>query len=77
VSARLAVEAASPFGWSEWVGEAGEVVGVDHFGASAPGELVLEKYGFTAENVAARARELLGRLGSEGAGRVHAAGPPA
>jgi transketolase len=77
VPARLAVEAASPFGWREWVGDAGEVVGVDHFGASAPGELVLEKYGFTAENVVARARELLGRLGRAGAGTGQAAGPPA
>jgi transketolase len=34
-------------------------VGIDHFGASAPGPLVLEKFGFTAENVAARARALL------------------
>jgi transketolase len=75
VPARLAVEAASPFGWREWVGESGEVVGVDHFGASAPGELVLEKYGFTAGNVAARARELLGRLGRAGAGTGQAAGP--
>jgi transketolase len=77
VLARLAVEAASPFGWREWVGDVGEVVGVDHFGASAPGELVLEKYGFTAENVADRARALLGRLGRAGAGRGQAAGPPA
>jgi transketolase len=77
VPARLAVEAASPFGWREWVGDVGDVVGVDHFGASAPGELVLEKYGFTAENVADRARALLGRLGLGGAGRDQATGPPA
>ena len=57
--ARLAVEAASPFGWREWVGDAGDVVGVERFGASAPGDQVLEQYGFTAENVAARARALL------------------
>ena len=61
VTARLAVEAASEFGWRQWVGDAGEVVAVDRFGASAPGELVLERYGFTAENVATRARLLLQR----------------
>jgi transketolase len=61
VTARLAVEAASPFGWREWVGDAGDVVGVDRYGASAPGEEVLRRYGLTAENVAARARLLLQR----------------
>ncbi len=61
VRARLAVEAASPFGWREWVGDAGAVVAVDRFGASAPGDLVLRHYGFTDENVAARARRLLQR----------------
>src|SRR5512132_2445109 len=59
IPVRLAVEAASPFGWSRWVGEAGGVVGVDRFGASAPGAVVLERYGFTAENVTARALQLL------------------
>jgi transketolase len=62
VPARLAVEAASSFGWSRWVGDHGEVVSRDDFGASAPGELVLEKFGFTPENVADRARALLERL---------------
>ena len=62
VQARVAVEAASSFGWSRWVGEHGEVVSRDDFGASAPGELVLEKFGFTPGNVADRARSLLGRL---------------
>jgi transketolase len=62
LAARLAVEAASSFGWSRWVGERGEVVSQDDFGASAPGELVLEKFGFTPDNVADRARRLLARL---------------
>ncbi|HYY80355.1 MAG TPA: transketolase C-terminal domain-containing protein, partial [Actinomycetes bacterium] len=66
VRARVAVEAAATFGWSRWVGEQGEVVGIDHFGASAPGELVLEKLGFTPDNVAARARAVLDRLGDRG-----------
>ena len=59
VMARLAIEAASPMGWREYVGEAGDVLGIEHFGASAPGAVVMEKYGFTAENVAARAEALL------------------
>jgi transketolase len=62
VAARVAVEAASSFGWTRWVGEHGEVVSRDDFGASAPGELVLEKFGFTPDNVAGRARSLLQKL---------------
>jgi transketolase len=62
VPARLAVEAASSFGWSRWVGDHGEVVSRDDFGASAPGQVVLEKFGFTPDNVAERARKLLARL---------------
>jgi transketolase len=62
VAARLAVEAAASFGWSRWVGEHGEVVSRDDFGASAPGSVVLEKFGFTPDNVADRARKLLARL---------------
>ncbi len=61
IPTRLAVEAASPFGWERWVGDRGEVVGVDRFGASAPGPVVMQHYGFTAENVAARALELVFR----------------
>jgi transketolase len=64
VRARLAVEAAATFGWERWVGEDGEVVGIDHFGASAPGATVLAKNGFTPDNVADRARALLARLGA-------------
>jgi transketolase len=63
VRARVAVEAAATFGWARWVGEAGDVVGIDHFGASAPGEVNLEKFGFTPENVTARARAVVERLG--------------
>jgi transketolase len=53
----LAVEAASPFGWERY---ADDVVGIDRFGASAPGEVVLAELGFTPEHVAARALVLLG-----------------
>jgi len=59
VPARLAVEAASRLGWHEWVGPDGDVLSVDTFGASAPGDRVMREFGFTPENVAARARALL------------------
>ena len=45
--------------WWRWVGIDGDVLGLDRFGASAPGATVLEKLGFTAENIAERARALL------------------
>jgi transketolase len=62
VVARLAVEAGSPQGWCRYVGDRGEVIGVDHFGASAPGKEVLDQYGFTVDNVCNRARTLLGQM---------------
>jgi transketolase len=62
VRARLSVEAAATFGWSRWVGEDGESIGIDRFGASAKGEVVLQQLGFTPDNVAARARALRDRL---------------
>jgi transketolase len=62
---RLAIEAASPFGWHRYVGLDGDIIGVDHFGASAPGEVVLREYGFTTEEICRRALALLGR-GKEG-----------
>ena len=58
---RLSVEAGSPLGWVRWVGDEGASVGIDHFGASAPAAVLAEKFGFTPDAVAARARELLGR----------------
>lgn len=51
VTKRVAIEAASPFGWERYVGSEGKVIGIDHFGASAPGGFVLEQFGFTVENV--------------------------
>ena len=59
VRARVAVEAGSTFGWARWVGEDGAVVGIDHFGASAPAETLYERFGVTTENVVAAARTLL------------------
>jgi len=58
VTRRLAVEAARPFGWERWVGPAGDVLGVDRFGESGRYEDLAIHFGFTAENVAARARAL-------------------
>jgi transketolase len=58
-TARLAVETGVSMSWWKWVGSAGDVLGIDHFGASAPGPIVLEKFGFTVESVLARARALL------------------
>jgi transketolase len=56
---RLAVEAGVCQGWSRYTGERGEVLGIQRFGASAPGREVLGRYGFTVENVVARAQSLL------------------
>ncbi|MGZ8475999.1 MAG: transketolase-like TK C-terminal-containing protein, partial [Candidatus Limnocylindria bacterium] len=60
--ARLAVEAASPMGWDRWVGNDGDIVGMEGFGASAPQPDLYEHFGFTPENVAARARAVLKRV---------------
>ncbi|NTV53329.1 MAG: transketolase [Candidatus Firestonebacteria bacterium] len=59
--ARLALEAGVTSGWREWVGDNGDVLGLDHFGASAPGKVVQEKFGFTPEHAAQRVLALLGR----------------
>lgn len=58
---KLAVEAAATLGWHKYVGVGGDVIGLDHFGASAPYEKVFEGFGMTAENVVRRAAALLGR----------------
>jgi transketolase len=56
---RLAVEAALPLGWHRYVGDGGDIIGVERFGASAPGNVVMEKFGFTVDHVVERARALL------------------
>ncbi len=61
VSARLAVEAGATQGWCKYVGGKGDVIGVDRFGASAPGEVMMREYGFTVENICERAMELVNR----------------
>ncbi len=61
VRARLAVEAGVAMGWERYVGDGGAVVAMTGFGASAPGGTVMERFGFTVDNVCSRARELLNR----------------
>jgi transketolase len=62
VRARVVVEAGVPAGWEGIAGPHGRILGIDRFGASAPGDEVLRRLGFTAENVAARAREALAEV---------------
>ena len=59
IRARLAVEAGVTQGWHRYVGEWGDVIGLDHFGASAPAPILMREFGFTIENVCRRARALL------------------
>jgi len=61
IKARVTVEAASPLGWYRWAGDEGVVIGLERFGASAPGEEVLQHLGFTPEHVASAALRTLGR----------------
>jgi transketolase len=61
VRARVAVEAASPFGWDRWVGDDGDIVAMRGFGASAPAKDLFPHFGFSAENVAERVREITAR----------------
>ncbi len=59
VKARLSIEAGVALGWSEWVGDEGDSISIEHFGASAPGATVLSEFGFNVDNVVARASALL------------------
>jgi transketolase len=58
---RVTVEAASPLGWRRFAGDEGTIIGLNRYGASAPGEVVLKHLGFTPEHVTAAALRLLGR----------------
>jgi transketolase len=51
VKARVAIEAGLTFGWERWVGDAGAIIGLDRFGASAPWQDLYNAFGFTAENI--------------------------
>jgi transketolase len=59
VRKRLAVEAGSPIGWCKYVTDDGDTIGINKFGESAPGEEVMKEYGFSVENVVAKAKDLL------------------
>ncbi|MFC5469243.1 transketolase [Cohnella suwonensis] len=59
VKARLAIEMAHPFGWERYVGDAGAIIGISTFGASAPGDRVIKEYGFTVDNVVAQFKKLV------------------
>ncbi len=61
VRPRLAVEAGLPQGWHRYVGDSGDIIGIERFGASAPGAVVMEQFGFTVDHVVERARSLIGR----------------
>ncbi len=61
IRARVSIEAASTFGWSRWVGSEGESIGLERFGASAPGEVLFQKFGFTVERTVEAVRRVLGR----------------
>jgi transketolase len=63
VRARVSIEAAVPQGWREIVGEAGEIVSINHFGASASGSVLFEQFGFTPDRVVAAAHATLDRVG--------------
>jgi transketolase len=59
VRVRVAIEAGSPMGWHKYVGDSGIVIGLDRFGASAPGEDALNKLGFNVDNIVTRAKALV------------------
>ena len=61
ITARVSVEAGVTHGWVKYIGWAGEAIGIDHFGASAPGKVLLEKFGFTSDNIVRRVKALLNR----------------
>lgn len=61
VKKRLSLELSNPLGWERYVGDEGKILGIDGFGASAPGELVMEKYGFNVDNVKSLVKELLNK----------------
>ncbi len=62
--ARVAVEAAAPLGWRDWVGDLGEIIGMESFGASAPAGALYKHFGFTPERVADVGREVVKRVRS-------------
>ncbi|EFR98646.1 transketolase, partial [Listeria seeligeri FSL N1-067] len=63
VTARFAIEAGTTFGWKEFIGSEGDMLGIDHFGASAPAKDLFNAYGFTPENVANRVEAVITKAG--------------
>ncbi|OLS37569.1 transketolase [Alkalihalophilus pseudofirmus] len=61
VKARLGIEMGASLGWHKYVGDHGDVLAIDQFGASAPGERIMQEYGFTVDNVVAKAKVLLNK----------------
>jgi len=59
IKARVSIEAGTTMGWARWVGDSGLAIGIDHFGASAPGNVLARQFGFTPEKVADSVRRLL------------------
>ena len=59
VKKRISIEAGVTLGWYKYIGSDGTAIGIDHFGASAPGEILLKKFGFTSENIIDKAKMLL------------------
>jgi transketolase len=59
VTARLAIEAASPFGWDRYIGPLGTTITLDHFGASAPAKVLFQQFGFTVDNIVEKSKALL------------------
>jgi transketolase len=63
VKARVSIEAGVPMGWRDVVGESGEIVSIDHFGASAEGSVLFDQFGFTPDRIVAAAHASLERAG--------------
>jgi transketolase len=61
ISKRISVEAGITMGWEKWIGAEGVSIGINHYGASAPGKKLFQEYGFTVENVYETAKKLLGK----------------
>ena len=77
VTARLSIEAGVGLGWHRWVGDRGDIMSIEHFGASAPYKEIYQHFGLTVGDAVARALKLLGRGGATGGGEQvpgHASG---
>jgi transketolase len=66
IRARVAIEAGITLGWERWVGDDGAIIGLNHFGESAPFEELYERFGLTADNVIQKAQEVLARIEASG-----------